>query len=459
MSFPLGKPILVLLLIALLTGGAILLQPQAAQRDMTMWIFAASHAKSYRDGDPASGTPGLDVLFEQKTGQSVRIDLVAGRALDMRLISLFMTDAMGDQVPDLVEIEIGSVGKFFRPPLQEVGLLPLNDLIERDGLMDQMVPARLAPWTKEGAIFGIPHDVHPVTLSYRADLYAEAGLDPSQARTWAEFHEIGRQYVRYWHGRGETNRWAIELPSAAADMLSVMLMQRGINPLDDHNRVLIGDPKVAQTIALYATMVAGPKRIAADATPGGMLWTQDFARGSIAATITPDWKAGYLAQHGGSAAGKARMMPLPRFEPSDTPTSTWGGTMVGIPRRAKDPAASWELLKFIYFSNEGLAARERHTQILPPIRSRWSQPIYDQPSVYFGGQRIGALYRELADQIPRRYVTPYTALGTQSLATVLNKAVDHVRTRGESGLVEACQRWLNEEAEALEKRVAFGTFE
>src|SRR5690606_15040899 len=165
-------------LISALTGVMVLFQPRAARKDLVVWVFDLSHARSYRQGDPATGTPGLDVLFEQRTGRSVRVDLVGSRGLDMRLISLFMVDSTGEQVPDLVEIEIGSVGKFFRPPLEEVGFLPLNDLLERDGLMDQIVTARFAPWTKEGAIFGVPRDVHPVTITYRADLRAAAGLYP-----------------------------------------------------------------------------------------------------------------------------------------------------------------------------------------------------------------------------------------------------------------------------------------
>lgn len=457
MSFGLGKPIAVLICLALLSGLAMIGHDPPPRADLRVWTFAESHARTYRVGD--HDTPALTELFEQRTGNSVSVDLIAHRAMDIRLLSLFMNDTVGQEVPDLVEVEIGTVGKFFRSPVNEVGFLPLNDRLEREGLLDRIVRSRFAPWSKDGQIFGLPHDLHPVTLTYRADLYAEAGIDLDQVQTWAEFHEKGLRFVNYWRDRGVRGRWAIELPSTSADYLTVMLLQRGINVLNDRNEVLLADPRVAETIALYAPMVAGPRRIAGQATPGGVLWTQDFARGDLCATITPDWKVGYLRTFAAQVSGKVRMMPLPRFAPTDAPTSTWGGTMIAIPRRARDPDAAWELAKFLYLSREGLDARLRHTLIIPPLREQWDAPAYHTADPYFGGQKANELFVELADQIPPRYVTPFTALGTQSLATVLNRAVEYVEANGEAGLEEAVQRWLDEEADYLRRRVAFGEYD
>ena len=458
MSFHLGRPILVMIGLSLISGVMILRAPESERADLRVWVFAESHARSFRNPDEQSGLSLVD-LHAARTGRRVAVDLINSRALDLRLISLFMNDTTGMEVPDLAEVEIGAVGKFFRPPVEEVGFLPLNDLLERDGLMDQVVAARFAPWTKDGVIFGVPHDLHPVGLTYRKDLFEEAGIDLSQVCTWAEFHEKGLAFVDYWRARGVRNRWAIELPFASADLLTLMLLQRGINVLDDRNNVYLNDPRVTETIVFYAQLIAGPKRIAGEATPGGLLWTRDIAQGYLCAIITPDWRLGYIREHASEAAGLVRMMPLPRFEPTDSRTSTWGGTMIGIPRRAADHAASWELLKFLYFSDEGLAARQRDSITLPPVRSVWASPAYHRSDAYFGGQKVNALFVELADEVPPRYVTPFSAFGTQSLATVLNRAREHVERYGPAGLAERVQGWLDEEAEHLRRRVAFGEFD
>src|SRR5262245_66446128 len=113
---------------------------------------------------------------------------------------MFMADPTSEELPDLCEIVIGSIGKFFRPPLKDVGLVPLNEYLDRSGWRHRVVESRFAPWTKEGVIFGLPHDVHPCTITYRKDLFDEAGIDLTQAKTWPQFHAACVKFRDYWRG-------------------------------------------------------------------------------------------------------------------------------------------------------------------------------------------------------------------------------------------------------------------
>src|SRR5205823_3792582 len=111
-----------------------------------------------------------------------------------------------------------------------------------------------------------------------------------------------------------------------------------------------------------------------------------------------------------AVGGKLRLMPMPVFEPTDSPTSTRGGTMMGITRATTRPDLAWALLEYLYFSDEGLKARQGVSDILPPVRAFWSDPFYNRPDPFLGGQRGGALFVELADKLPRRYVTPMSSI-------------------------------------------------
>src|SRR5471030_2440878 len=108
MAFPLGKPLLVMLILASASGVLLAFRPTAPRKELMYWIFAESHRKEF--------TPVLK-QFEEENHTQVQLDLISGRALYVRLLSLFMTKASGDALPDCVHIEIGQVGKFFRPPL------------------------------------------------------------------------------------------------------------------------------------------------------------------------------------------------------------------------------------------------------------------------------------------------------------------------------------------------------
>jgi arabinosaccharide transport system substrate-binding protein len=465
MSFPLGKPILVMLLVTVIAGGAQVLRAKPRPRaDLVLWVFADAHAQTY--AKDVGSTPSVLRQFTANTGKTVQLELIGHRGLNVRLGSLYMADASGPHLPDLVELEIGTVSRYFRPPLDEVGLLPLNDLLKQSGWLDRLVRSRVVTWSKQGTIFGVPHDVSPVALCYRADLFAEAGVDIESSRTWQEFQDNCLKAQAHWRQQGHRRRWALELFEASSGYLGCLLLQRGINLLDADDRPQLDDRRVAATVAAYALMLAGPRRIAADGAAGDAVYAQDMATGTLCAWLAPDWRVASMKQYAPQLAGKVRLMPLPRFEPRDAPTSTYGGTMLGISRRCADPQGAWRLVEHLYLSRAGLEARQHHSDMLPPVIDAWDDPVYHRADPYFAGrapgetgQRIGELYVQLARQIPVRIVSPAAPLAEPSLTFVMGRALAHARRYGEAGLEEACRQWLADETRSLRRRIQQGKFE
>ncbi|HEX8522130.1 MAG TPA: extracellular solute-binding protein [Tepidisphaeraceae bacterium] len=447
MPFHLGKPILVMLAVALFTGGFVAMRPNQRKADLTMWVFADSHYQAFNNLVPT---------FEQRTGLSVNLNLVVGQAMDLRLLSLFMTNPKSEQLPDVVEIEIGLVGRYFRPPLDEVGFIPLNDMLKESGWLDKIVRQRFTPWTKENVIFGIPHDVHPVTILYRDDLYREAGIDLSQAKTWPEFHEACLKFEQYWRAKGYKERHALEAAPGDPSIIQQILLQRHINMIDQYNQVHINDPRVTQTVCFYAQLVAGPRAVGGFSMPAGGVGalSNDVNGGNICAFFTADWRLTYLKKFAGETAGKMRMMPLPKFDPTDAPTSTWGGTMVGITKACKDPKRAFKLIEFLYFSPEGIRTRQQTTDILPPLKTAWSDEIYHRPDPFLGGQRGAELYTQLAHQLPERFQSPASPLAAVALQYVLNNCVSYIKDHNSAdGLEARCQHWLDFAAKDLNRRI------
>jgi arabinosaccharide transport system substrate-binding protein len=458
MSFHLGKPILVMMLIAAGSGLAILGQRGERRADLTVWVFHDSHAQAYRSIAPE---------FTRRTGLSVDVKLIASRALNVRLESIFMSGLADSTAPDLVEIEISDVGKYFRPPLREMGFVALDDLLKESGYDRRIVASRFAPWSKEGVIFGVPHDVHPVSIVFRDDLFREVGIDLGEAKTWGQFQERCLLFQERWRAKDAkkySHRHAMELRENNPDQLLMMLLQRGINLIDDFGRVHVAEEKVVQTAAFYAQLVVGPRKIGAEGSTASGGWVQDFLEGNICALMTPDWRMAEYRQYVPSLAGKLRMMPLPVFDAGDAPTSTWGGTMMGIVKSSKRQKEAWELLQFLYFSREGIEARRRYTDIVPPVRAFWSDAVYQRPDSFFrdengGPQKIGEMYVRLAERIPPRYVTPATTMAQTQLSVVMWRANRHLRQHGPDGLEDVCRHWLRAAAEDLKGRIKHGKFE
>src|SRR5213076_1949304 len=103
---------------------------------------------------------------------------------------------------------------------------------------------------------------------------------------------------------------------------------------------------------------------------------RDVLDSNLCGFYTADWWASYIKRYAASMPGKMYMVPLPKFEPTDPPTSTLGGTMIGITKACKRPKDAWKLLQYLYFDEDCLEERRKESGILPPIMSVWDKPIY-----------------------------------------------------------------------------------
>ena len=438
MAFPFGKPVLALALVAIATGVSITLRRARPAADLTVWTFTAADAAADRAAAAA---------FTHSTGRSVRVEWVAAPALDVRLSSLFMagTDpAVDPSRPDIVELEVESVGKFLHGSPGDVGLLPLDGYLRRGGWTDKILPARLAPYSLGGHAFGLPLDLHPVTLVYRRDL-----IDLSIAHAWPA---VQAECLRCQ--RSHKSRFSIGFSGTSPDVLLAMLQQRHVDLVDAGGAPHLTDPAVVDTVCWYARAVAGPDRIAADLNPAPGGAGADLANGGVAALVLADWAVADLERSAPTLTGRLAMVPLPRFAPSDAPTASWGGTMAAIPRFCPDPDRAWHLIEQTYLTPTAIATRWHITGVLPPLPSAWADPMFHQPDPFFGGQRITELYMLLSTDLPPRPMTPYTTTAQNLLAWVLSRAVSHVRS-GNGDLEPACRRWLADRQAQLERLIDF----
>jgi arabinosaccharide transport system substrate-binding protein len=456
MHFPLGKPIAAMLMIALITGLAIANRPAEVKKDATLWTFAESHVRMLTGKSRRSPSEDSPVRrFEQLTGKSLDPKIVGGRGMDIRLLSMFNNPEASTEIPDIVFLEISGLGRYFRAPADQMGLMPLNDRLKSSGWYDQIVTARFAPYTKEGKIFGVPIDLHPVTLTYRKDLWDEAGIDLQPIKTWDEFQEAALKFQDYWRARGEPNRRAIALQSASADDMTVLLLSRHVNLVDADSKAHLTDEIVVETLVKYARMTAGPRQIAGDVTTGGGGGYRDLTRGDLCAMFSPDWMVYYLTQYASGLKGKLAMRPLPIFAPGDTPTSTWGGTCVAIPKAAKDKDLSWKLLEMMVLDRQSIKFERQFSSVIPPLRGSWPGLDFPTGNELFGGQKVMDTYISLADKIPARISTPFSVYATGRLALVVHDVIIQVRKGNDANLEAYARERLREAQQDVESLINF----
>jgi arabinosaccharide transport system substrate-binding protein len=439
---PLGLAPMVMLAVLVLAGAWLLANPVPKKTaTLRLWTFTHIHADAYRQAAPA---------FEAKhPGVKVDIQLVHGDAVTSRLRAAFWA---GLDVPDLVEVEISRAGSFFRGPVEEVGFLDLTERLRESGLYERIVPTRFAPYTNRGKIFGLPHDVHPVMLAYRRDLFEELGIDPARLQTWDDFIREGRRVTN----RGE--RHMIHLSASEAYNVEMFLFQRGGGYFDPDGNLIMDEEIAVQTMQWYIPLVAGPDRIGAD--PG--FWGQPFARamedGYTLSFVCPDWKSRSTEKDIPRLSGRMALMPLPAFEPGGRRTSTWGGTMLGITTASADPDLAWKFAMHIYYEPDQLADAFRETNILPPLKDAWRLPAVLEPRPYWSGQPLGKLYADLAGQVPPQYASPFTELAKAKMGAVVAACASYYNTHGERGFDEFVRARLKQAADDVRRQMTRNPF-
>jgi arabinosaccharide transport system substrate-binding protein len=420
--FPFGKAPLMILAIAVISSVWVFSHRQTAQKaDLTLWTFATSHYLAYKEARPA---------FEAAEHVKVDMQLVSSAAVTSRLRAAFWADL---DVPDLVETEITLAGSFFTGKEEDIGFIDLKPLLARDKLLDRIVQSRFSPFTHRGRIYGMPHDVHPVMLAYRRDLFEQAGIDASKIETWDDFIREGRRITRTSDVDPTNPQYMLETTRTSRTPLDTLILQRGGGYFDADGNLTMDNEIAVQTLIWYVPLVAGPERIGQQ-LGWGQPFVEGIGKGRVWCFFCPDWRSKFVEQDMADLRGKLALMPLPAFERGGRRTSTWGGTMIGITKKCKNKEKAWALAKHLYLNMNDLERRFLDTNILPPVRDVWKLDAFKAPREFWGGQRLGQMYIDLADQTPAQYANPYLELATSKLGEALSTCVTKYEQLCEGGL-------------------------
>ncbi len=381
----------------------------AKREGATLWTFARLHYDIYE--------PAIEE-WNQSREPKVHGSVLGLQAIEQRMLSSFLSQTAS---ADLLEVERRIAARAFAGPPESIGFLDLTDRLKAEGLLDTINGPSFTPWTSRGRIYGLPHDVHPVMLGYRADIVEAAGIDVSQIETWDDFVRVLSPLLLKPDGTRRTDRYLLNMWETHMDSLEALVLQADGGAVAESGLPMLDHPANARVLARVAAWGHGKDRIAADAPYFSASGNQLLLDGFVIASFVPDWMCNLWRNEIPQLGGKVKLMPLPAWEKGGRRTSVWGGTMLGISRQAKNPDELWEFAKHLYLSPE--LSRQLFVQgdIISPVRTFWSDPVYDQPDPFFSGQPRGRLFVSLADQLPPRYNSPFGALAVERLRAVASE--------------------------------------
>ncbi|HEY3593377.1 MAG TPA: extracellular solute-binding protein [Polyangiaceae bacterium] len=448
-KFPFGTAPLVVLLVTLLAGSWVLAHPSPAKNPATirLWTYTPEHIKQYQAAAAAyeRANPGVHISVEQ----------FEYRAMATRLRSAFWA---GLDVPELVETNSTLAAGFFAGPVDEVGFLDLRPLLESSGLIDHIVKSRLAQFTNRGHIFGLPHDVHPVLIAYRKDIFDAEGIDVSTIETWDDFVRVGRRLRRLPGEHPDGARYILQLPRAEGWGVEIMMIQNGGGYFDADGQLIMDSEETVQAIERYVPMIAGPDRVAGDLGNWAQPMVKAMEEGRTLSFLAPDWRARGFENDMPLLKGKMALMPLPAFKRGGRRTSTWGGSMLGLTKLSKDPERVWDVARYLYTSPESCAAEWNGAGILPPVRDAWKLPAFNQRSAYWSNQLAAQEYAKVADDVPAHYMHPLMEFAEGKLGEVEAAAVRYYEEHGADGFDAFVRRELHGAADVIRRQMRRNPF-
>ena len=395
----------------------------SAQEDVTLtiWTFGSFFTDFYEGIKPAYKeiAPHVEIVVEEIQG---------GQLFD-NLQGAFVA---GVGAPDIADIEQGSISRFLKGV---PGLVELNDLIAP--YEDDYIMAKTGLYASQGAIYGIDHCLCPVVLYYRHDIFADAGIDMPVA-TWDEFVEASSALT-------DQGIAALVLSDRSWGDYYILLLQSG-SPgfFDADGNVIVDSPENIAVLEWYLGLLESGVAISTESsqTTYGLM-----AEGQIAAALGADWYGGFIKNNVADTSGLWRAAPLPAFEEGGSRTSTHGGTAYTITNQSEHPEEAWKFIEFALFNEENKIFEWEVNNLIPPVLSHLDNEALLQPDAFFDNQSLGALYMELAPEVPFQARGPWFNEASTLVGNAVFQAVSGEKT---------AEQALKDAADELRRQIDFG---
>ncbi|WP_321300435.1 ABC transporter substrate-binding protein [uncultured Sphaerochaeta sp.] len=378
----------------------------------------------------------IDMMNENNPDYQIALD---AQIMPNTITSLITASVAGEEMPDLIGVEQGWFPTLMEDNNVESFLVDLTDKI--GDRYDDYVQGRWALYTHEGKIYGLESALTASVYYYQPAIFEKYGVEIPT--TWEEYIEAGKELAKHGVKIGV-------MDNDASGIFSLMFLQRGGQFFDQEGNLVLGEGKNREAAVKVLDML----REALDANSlevvlGNEFWGSSiptaFSTGKVAGMVAPDWYNTSVLQPGvESMAGDWRVAPMPVWEDgSGYRTSVWGGTGFAITKSSKIKDIVWDVLDDAYMSLDGQLDRYKTINFYPTMYEALDSPaVTEEEHPFFGGQKIGAVFADVALETPPLWQSPARPFLLQAMVDNLPLFIDGKLSSSElvDTLVEITER-------------------
>lgn len=320
--------------------------------------------------------------FEKQTG--IKVDYLMNQHGDHHT-KLTTNLATGSGAGDVLVVDVEKVGPF----VASGGLVNLSKAYGADKFESNFAPYAWAQGKGgDGGVYGIPVDLGPGVMYYRADIFANAGLsEPKTIEDWDAYVEAGK----------ELKKKGVYLIASAADVAQAIIyttVPEGEGLFFDKD----GNPVVTSERFVKAFTVAKAIRdngLDARITAWTNDWYEGFRNGSFATQLSGAWLLGHLKNWiAPDTSGKWQVSNLPGGT-----YGSWGGSFLSIPTQSKHQDEAWKLIEYMTTQRDVQLKHFETIAAFPANTTTYNSDLFNQGIEFLGGQKARLLFAEVAQNI------------------------------------------------------------
>lgn len=342
--------------------------------------------------------PAITVKFENpaptgQQGQFLRTALEAGTG-----------------IPDLVQFS-GDFSSF----VLSGDLLDLTPYGAKK-VEDEFLPSAWESVVVGDGIYGIPQDLGPIGVLYRQDLLEAAGITELPT-TWQEFADVAEEYHNAT-GQYLTNISALELGILMSQVGDQQYQWDGGEDIT----IAIDTPEHREVMA-YAQDLIDRGIVATDAEFTDSYY-QGMVNGKYASWIIAAWGPTFLQGVASSTAGSWEASALPQWEGLDERNPTIGGSQIGVTAKSSHPIQAAVFAQWLNTDPAATTVLTNNLALFPATFQQTADTAWlDREDPFFGGQKVNALWAEIAEKSTATKESPLGSYVNQALQDTVSVAL------------------------------------
>ncbi|GAA3933707.1 ABC transporter substrate-binding protein [Microbacterium soli] len=292
---------------------------------------------SLKSADPAAQAI-IQKYEDENPGVTVKLSEVGGTAETSSKI--LAADRAGD-TPDVIQVEYRAI-----PSLVSAGVIRdiTDDVADaRDGVAENI----WALSSLNGQVFGVPQDIGPMMMTYRADLFEKYGVEPPE--TWADYAEAAEKIHEQ-----DPSVYLASFSATEFEFFAAQAAQAGARWWDTDGEswtVGIDDATSLETADYWQDLVDRDLlSVEPLLTPE---WNAKVNEGKILSWTAAAWAPSVIYSVAPDTAGSWESIPLPQWTPGDASVPFLGGSAYLIPEKSAHAEEAAKFAAWLGASDEG----------------------------------------------------------------------------------------------------------